>query len=177
MNRLQKVTGIGMRKSVDEKKQFTTDKLREEVRVEVKRTTEEEWRKKRIVIFGLKESEDSNMNESVEGILSALSIAGKPVSVRKFTNKEKKEGGNAPVMVEFCSERERMHGVGKENFTQRRRIQSVFLEMDLSREAREERKKTQVLRALKRRKADDKQKKNQSEKTLVVIEGDPQHVV
>lgn len=177
----------GLRKSVEEGKQIVTKKLQEEVRVEVKRTTEEEMRKKRIVLFGLKENEVANLNASVEGVLNTLSIASKPVSVTKFSNKNKKEGWNAPVMVEFSSERERMQVLERKSLLKDTEdYRDVFLEMDLSREEREERKKTRVLRALQRRKeqlkkqgvaqADNKQGEvNRSEETQLKITGDPVH--
>ena len=110
------------------------------VRKEVKENTAEERRKKRIIVFGL--NENGRDKEDITEIISELKEGTKLVKIERMRKKEGEEGVKKPVIVEFESEREKWDVLEKKKeLKDKIRWKDVFLEMDLSREKREERRR------------------------------------
>jgi hypothetical protein len=118
------------------------EKVKEVVRVEVKRTSIEEVRKKRVMVFGLKKKEGRTDEEMIGDMLQVL--GRKEECMRE---KEGESSGTRPVVVEFGSEQEKWKVLERKMALRRDdEFARVFLELDLSREEREVAKNKRVER-------------------------------
>lgn len=148
-------TQRGMEEGIEKAKREVNEErttLMKDVRTEVKRSVEEETRKKRVMMFGLKEN-GKNVEERVDEVLRTLAVASRPCKVNKFKGKESvREGWIAPVMVEFRSEDERNEVLSRKSMLKDYdEMKQVFLEMDLSVQEREEKKKKWILGRIQRK--------------------------
>ncbi|ELU16040.1 hypothetical protein CAPTEDRAFT_199829 [Capitella teleta] len=125
------------------------EKVKEVVRVEVKRTSIEEVRKKRVMVFGLKKKEGRTDEEMIGDMLQVLGRKEecKPRAVFRMREKEGESIGIRPVVVEFGSEQEKWRVLERKMALRRDdEFARVFLELDLSREEREVAKNKRVER-------------------------------
>lgn len=138
-----------VRKDLEEKRVRTEEEIKsnltKEVRTEVVRGQREETRKKRVIIFGLKNDGENDVT-SVEEILRTITREEiKPVLVERMREKEGEGGGSCrPVIVEFRTETEKWRVLEKKGKLRKdERFKEVFLEIDLPLEVREAERKKQ----------------------------------
>ncbi|ELT88382.1 hypothetical protein CAPTEDRAFT_195668 [Capitella teleta] len=125
------------------------EKVKEVVKVEVKRTSIEEVRKKRVMVFGLKKKEGRTDEEMIGDMLQVLGRKEecKPRAVFRMREKEGESSGTRPVVVEFGSEQEKWKVLERKMALRRDdEFARVFLELDLLREEREVAKNKRVER-------------------------------
>ncbi|ELU15778.1 hypothetical protein CAPTEDRAFT_218533, partial [Capitella teleta] len=116
-------------------------KVKEIVRVEVKRTSIEEVRKKRVMVFGLKKKEGRTDEEMIGDMLQVLGRKEecKPRAVFRMREKEGESSGTRPVVVEFGSEQEKWKVLEKKMALRRDdEFARVFLELDLAGSGKEQ---------------------------------------
>ncbi|ELT98692.1 hypothetical protein CAPTEDRAFT_213938 [Capitella teleta] len=137
----------GVKKRIEKESEAVreeVEKVKEVVRVEVKRTSIEETRKKRVMVFGLKKKEGRTDEEMIGDMLQVLGRKEecKPQAVFRMREKEGESSGTRPVVVEFGSEQEKWKVLERKMALRRDdEFARVFLELDLSREEREVAKK------------------------------------
>ena len=113
------------------------------IRKEVKSTNEEETRKKRIMIFNLKNKTGKSDVECVKDVFGKMGAGQSCDDVVDVVRLRQKENGPiiTPIIVEFRSEYDKWTVMRmKAKLRECEEYRSVFLEMDLSREEREVRK-------------------------------------
>lgn len=140
------------------------DSWRKEVKDAVRDNVFEERRKRRIIVFGLKDNKRDE--EDVGDILMEIGVKCRLLMVERMMRRENQEGCR-PVIVEVASERDRMDIMFKKGKLRNTAWREVFLGMDLNREQREMKKKQAAARRA--QKAEEKQKKGETsegERTL-----------
>ena len=147
------------RGAVEEAKREVEDgkvELIKEMRREVRRSVDEEGKKRRVMVFGLK-TNGSSVERGVEGVLKTIGVESKPCRVTQFKRgKDAKEGWVAPIMIEFDTEREQREVLARKVMLKKdEEYQQVFLERDMTLEEREEKKRRWVLEMLKRRRKEE----------------------
>jgi hypothetical protein len=147
--------------------------LTKELYDEVKRNQRDEARKKRMMVFGLKESwvgDEAQVQEMLDRVAAPMKI--NPVKIERLrvkengVNSQRKKEVCRPIVVEFRSETEKWQVLGKKsNLRKDREFKRVFLEMDLPWEMREAEKKKKWERRQAAKKIRWEQEGSQSNKT------------
>jgi len=123
--------------------------VKETIKEEVVKNNREEMRKRRVIIFGLPERSEKNegtVKEQVKKVMEKLELGIIPKEVVRMG---RKEGRTAPVIVELETEKEKWEVLKRKAILRRvSGFEKVFLEMDLSVEEREKKKKNRVMRRL-----------------------------
>lgn len=139
------------------------EEWRKEVRKEVKENTAEERRKKRLIVFGMREDEDDK--QQVEEMLEKMEVEKMVVKVERMRKREGEGDVIKPVIVEFASEKDKWEVLEKKaNLRKEERWKKVFLELDLSREKREERRQKAMERKEKKKQDREEEEKKKEEK-------------
>ena len=111
------------------------------IRKQVMDVSMDERRKRRIIVFGLGKTEGESTKEKLERLIDDLDVGVTPVCVIRMGEKEGARGPR-PVIVEFNNEKEKWD-VLKEKARLRgtEEWKKVFLEMDVARDMRDQRRK------------------------------------
>ena len=115
----------------------------DEIRKKVIEIGTEERRKKRMIVFGMKKDENETDKEKLERMIEDLNVDVKLERVIRMSSTEQNTGkGPRPMIIEFSSEHDKWEVLKvKKKLREIKEWERVFLELDLSREKREELRK------------------------------------
>ena len=114
-----------------------------EIRKEVEESNYETRRKKRMIVFNLKEKKEKNDRDRVIEMIGDMGVRVREEEIVDVVRMRKKDEGGSirPIIVEFRTEYDKWTVLrNKSDLREMTEYRSVFLEQDVSREEREKRR-------------------------------------